>query len=156
MQSGCDVDAIWMRSGCGLDAVWMRSGCGLDANKIFKDKSKCGFRHEETKLLRYKDVDRVQNLHLQVLRIYLRPLLYLEHIDLQNFKILANKNQSLYQILSDTDSGTFYRYQIFSIPVPRLLFSTNLSRYRFRYHQKNEKFSVLGIPGTGTSHSAKE
>ena len=58
----------------------MQSGCGLDANKIFKDKSKCGFRHEETKLLRYKDVDRVQNLHLQVLRIYLRPLLYIEHL----------------------------------------------------------------------------
>ena len=86
MQSGCDVDAIWMRSGCGLDAVWMRSGCGLDANKIFKDKSKCGFRHKETKLLRYKDVDRVQNLHLQVLRIYLRPLLYIEHLAVLTMK----------------------------------------------------------------------
>ena len=52
MQSRCGLDAVWMRSGCGLDAVWMRPGCGLDANKIFKDKSKCGFRHEETKLLR--------------------------------------------------------------------------------------------------------
>ena len=30
---------------------------------------------------------------------------------------------------------------------------TNLFRYRFLYHQKNEKFPVPGIPGTGTSHS---
>ena len=95
MQSGCDVDAIWMRSGCGLDAVWMRSGCGLDANKIFKDKSKCGFRHEETKLLRYKDVDRVQNLHLQVLRIYLRPLLYLEHL-----AVLTMKSNMMMRMIS--------------------------------------------------------
>ena len=48
----------------------------------------------------------------------------------------------------------FFRYQIFPIPVPRLFSGTNFFRYRFRYHQKNEKFPVPGIPGTGTSHSA--
>ena len=55
--------------------------------------------------------------------------------------------------LTDTGSETFFRYQIFPIPVPRLFSGTNLFRYRFRYHQKNEKFPVPGIPGTGTSHS---
>ena len=54
---------------------------------------------------------------------------------------------------SDTGSETFFRYQIFPIPVPRLFSGTNFFRYRFRYHQKNEKFPVPGIPGTGTSHS---
>ena len=48
----------------------------------------------------------------------------------------------------------FFRYQIFPIPVPRLFSGTNIFRYRYRYHQKNEKFPVLGISGTGTSHSA--
>ena len=42
--------------------------------------------------------------------------------------------------LSKIVKKTFFRYQFF--------------RYRFRYHQKNEKFPVPGIPGTGTSHSA--
>ena len=55
---------------------------------------------------------------------------------------------------SDTGSETFFRYQFFPIPVPRLFSGTNFFRYRFRYHQKNEKFPVPGIPGTGTSHSA--
>ena len=57
---------------------------------------------------------------------------------------------------SDTGSDTFFRYQIFPIPVPRLFSGTNFFRYRFRYHQKNEKFPVPGIPGTGTSHSARK
>ena len=73
------------------------------------------------------------------------------------------------KIFNDTDTDTFFRYQIFPIPVPRLFsgtkffryrfryffpvpnfsdtgsetFSdTNFFRYRFRYHQKNEKFPV--------------
>ena len=29
MQSGCSLDAVWMRSRCGLDEVWMRPGCTL-------------------------------------------------------------------------------------------------------------------------------
>ena len=33
----------------------------------------------------------------------------------------------------DTDTGTFFRYQILPIPVPRLFSGTNF----FRYHQKN-------------------
>ena len=57
---------------------------------------------------------------------------------------------------SDTGSETFFRYQIFPIPVPRLFSGTNIFRYRYRYHQKNYKFPVPGIPGTGTSHSAIE
>ena len=53
----------------------------------------------------------------------------------------------------------FFRYQIFSIPIPRLFsvpnifetgsgtfFGTKFFRYRFRYHQKNRK-----IPGNGNS-----
>ena len=36
----------------------------------------------------------------------------------------------------------FFRYQIFPIPVPRLFSGTNIFRYRYRYHQKNEKFPV--------------
>ena len=54
---------------------------------------------------------------------------------------------------SDTGSETFFRYQVFPIPVPRFFSGTNFYRYRFRYHQKNEKFPVPGIPSTGTSHS---
>merc|ERR1712037_936459 len=54
---------------------------------------------------------------------------------------------------SDTGSETFFRYQFFPIPVPRLFSVTNFFRYRFRYHKKNEQFPVPGIPGTGTSHS---
>ena len=56
----------------------------------------------------------------------------------------------------DTDTSTFFRYQIFPIPVPRLFFryqiwlipvprlfsGTKYFRYRFRYHQNNEKFLV--------------
>ena len=34
------------------------------------------------------------------------------------------------------------RYQISPIPVPRLFSGTKFFRYRFLYHQKNEKFSV--------------
>ena len=48
----------------------------------------------------------------------------------------------------DTSSETFSRYQILPIPVPRLFSGTNFFRYRFRYHQKNEKFPIPGIPGT--------
>ena len=80
--------------------------------------------------------------------------------------------------ISDTDIDTFFRYHIFPIPIPVLFtgtnffryrnffpgpnfsdtdtktFSgTNFFRYRYRYHQKNEKIPVPGIPGTGTSHS---
>merc|ERR1712212_1326809 len=55
---------------------------------------------------------------------------------------------------SNTGSEIFFRYQIFPIPVPILFSGTNFFRYRFRYHQKNQKFPVPGIPGTGTSHSA--
>ena len=40
-----------------------------------------------------------------------------------------------------------YRFRDF-FPVPIC------SGYQFQYHQKNEKFPVPGIPGTGTSHSA--
>ena len=43
---------------------------------------------------------------------------------------------------SDTGSETFFRYQIFPIPVPRLFSGTNFFRYRFRYHQKYEKFPI--------------
>ena len=57
---------------------------------------------------------------------------------------------------SDTGSDTFFRYQIFPIPVPILFSGTKLFRYRFRYHQKKEKFPIPGIPGTGTSNSAVE
>ena len=66
-------------------------------------------------------------------------------------KILAN--------FTDTGSETFFRYQVFPMLVPRLfpvpifldtgsetLSGTNFFRYRFRYHQKNEK-----NPGTGNS-----
>jgi len=55
---------------------------------------------------------------------------------------------------SDTGSKTFFRYQIFPIPVPRLFSGTNFFWYRFRHHQKYEKFPIPGIPGTGTSNSA--
>ena len=76
------------------------------------------------------------------------------------------------KMLNDTDTDTFFRYQIFSIPipvlfpvpnffryrfrdffryqilpipVPRLFSGTKFFRYRFRYHQKKWK-----IPGSGT------
>ena len=39
MQSGCGLDAVWMRSGCGLVAVWMQSGCGLDHWSLSKSVS---------------------------------------------------------------------------------------------------------------------
>ena len=49
---------------------------------------------------------------------------------------------------SDTGSETFFGHQILPIPVPRLFPGTKF----FRYHQKNKKILVLGIPRTGTSH----
>ena len=42
----------------------------------------------------------------------------------------------------DTGSETFFRYSILPIPVPRLFSGTKFFRYRFRYHQKYEKFPV--------------
>ena len=71
-------------------------------------------------------------------------------------------------IFSGTGTGTFFRDQIFSVPVPvlfsgtkffryqyRYFFSgTNFFRYRDRYLQKGAKFPGPGIPGTGMSHSA--
>ena len=68
-------------------------------------------------------------------------------INLQNSKKIPVPNSS------DTGSETFFRYQIFPIPVPILFSGTKFFRCRFRYHHKNEKFPVPGIPGTGTSHS---
>ena len=73
------------------------------------------------------------------------------------------------KMLNDTDTDTFFRYQILSIPipvlfsgtkffryrfrdffrdsilpipVPRLFSGTKFFQYRFRYHQKYEKFPV--------------
>ena len=72
-------------------------------------------------------------------------------INLQNSQIWATKISSGIKFFryrfrdffpvpnfSDTGSETFYRYQIWPIPVPRLFSGTNL----FRYYQKNEKFPV--------------
>ena len=82
---------------------------------------------------------------------------------------ITNQCVTVPKILNDTDTDTFsgtiyfqyrYRYffwyQIFLIPVPKLSTDTkfdryrfrdffpvpNFFRYRFRYHHKNEKFSV--------------
>ena len=84
------------------------------------------------------------------------------------------------QNLNDTDSETFFRYQIFSRLIPRLCSVPKKFRDRFRdffWYQifsrpvprlfsvpnffdsgsdtikKNEEFPGTGIPGTGTSHS---
>ena len=70
-------------------------------------------------------------------------------INLLNSKILATKIscgtkffqyrfRDLFPVpnFSDTGSGTFFRYQIFPIPVPRLFSGTNFFPYRFRYNQK--------------------
>ena len=50
------------------------------------------------------------------------------------------------KMLSDTDTDTFSRYQIFSIPIPVLFSVPNFldtgSETFFRYHQKYEKFPV--------------
>ena len=63
----------------------------------------------------------------------------------------VNYNKSS-KFLNFGDKNQFW-YQIFPIPVQGLFSGTNLFRYRFQYHQKNEKFQVPGIPGTCTSHS---
>ena len=76
-------------------------------------------------------------------------------------ELLQEQSVTVPNILNDTD--TFFRYQLFSIPIPLLFSVPNISdtgsetffRYRFRYNQKNEKFPVPGIPGTGTSHSGE-
>ena len=39
-------------------------------------------------------------------------------------------------IFSNTGSETFFRYQIFPIPVPRLFPGTKFFRYRFQHHKK--------------------
>ena len=71
-------------------------------------------------------------------------------------------------IFSGTGTGTFFRDQIFSVPVPVLFSGTKFFRYRYRYFfpgpifsgtgtgtiQKGAKFPGPGIPGTGMSHSA--
>ena len=49
-------------------------------------------------------------------------------------------------IFSGTGTGTFFRDQIFPVPVPVLFSGTNFFRYRYRYHPKRSK-----IPGTGNS-----
>ena len=45
----------------------------------------------------------------------------------------------------DSSSQTFFRYQIFPIPVPRLFSGTKFFRYRFRYF-----FTVPNFSDTGT------
>ena len=57
-------------------------------------------------------------------------------------------------IFSGTGTGTFFRDQIFPVPVPVLFSGTNFFRYRYRYLQKGAKFPGPRIPGTGMSHSA--
>ena len=59
-------------------------------------------------------------------------------------------------IFSGTGTGTFFRDQIFSVPVPVLFSGTKFFRYRYRYLQKGAKFPGPGIPGTGMSHSVTE
>ena len=50
--------------------------------------------------------------------------------------------------VSGTGTGTFFRDQIFPVPVPVLFSGTNFFRYRYRYryHPKRSE-----IPGTGNS-----
>ena len=83
---------------------------------------------------------------------------------LQNTGYLCSVQQcvTVPKILNDTDTDTFFRYQIFSIPIPVLFSVPNFSDTGsetfsvsnfFRYHQKYDKFPVPGLPGTGTSHS---
>ena len=48
------------------------------------------------------------------------------------------------QNLNDTDSETFFRYQNFPRPVPRLFSVPNFFRDRFRYHKEGKN------PGNGT------
>ena len=68
---------------------------------------------------------------------------------------------------SETDSETFFgtkffryrfrdffRYQIFSRPVPGLFSVPNFSDTGSDTIKKRDKFPGTGIPGTGTSHSA--
>ena len=54
-------------------------------------------------------------------------------------------------IFSGTGTGTFFRDQIFSVPVPVLFSGTKFFRYRYRYFFPGPIFS-----GTGTSTSKKE
>ena len=50
----------------------------------------------------------------------------------------------------DTDTGTFFRYQIFPIPVPRLFSDTKFDRYRFR-----DFFPVPNFSDTGSDTTRK-
>ena len=50
----------------------------------------------------------------------------------------------------DTDTGTFFRYQIFPIPVPRLFSDTKFDRYRFR-----DFFPVPNFSDTGSDTTIK-
>ena len=50
----------------------------------------------------------------------------------------------------DTDTGTFFRYQIFPIPVPRLFSDTKFDRYQFR-----DFFPVPNFSDTGSDTTIK-
>ena len=54
-------------------------------------------------------------------------------------------------IFSGTGTGTFFRDQIFPVPVPVLFFGTNFFRYRYRYF-----FPGLIFSGTGTGTIQKK
>ena len=73
------------------------------------------------------------------------------------------------QNLNETESKTFFRYQIFPIPNPIIFpipnfydtesdtfFDTKFFQYRIRNHQKNRKVSKPRSFETKTSHSAQE
>ena len=56
------------------------------------------------------------------------------------------------KILSDTDTDTFFRYQIFTIPIPVIFYGTKIFRYWFRdfflYHFFPIPREKLTIPVT--------
>ena len=49
------------------------------------------------------------------------------------------------KMLNDTDTDTFFRYQIFSIPIPVLFSDTKFYRYRFR-----DFFPIPNFTDTGS------
>ena len=60
------------------------------------------------------------------------------------------------EMLNETDTDSFFRYQIFSIPIPVLFSVPNFSDTGSDTIKKRDKFPGTGIPGTGTSHSEVE
>ena len=88
-------------------------------------------------------------------------------INLQNFQILRTKISSgtkFFQYrfrdffpvpnFSETDSETFFRYQIFSIPIPRLFSVPNFFRYRFRDFFRYQIFPIpVPIPSKKENNS---